>query len=231
VQSPPVERGQSRPVAVSSGRAAEFESDVSNSGGDANKARQQAVGSADVDRGEIDHLKATLNDLTAVFDDSYVMGTRENGEEFSGSAKRMITERAVRVEVTAAEGPEEGHSNTGGIESSTASNGIVISTGIVVEESNSADHRVNQSLKSTEELRQDAVKRFVSGFWAIEEDGDFWVHDDSVWYCKKCSSQFSMFMRKHHCRRCGGVFCADDAPHVDMLDCLPESFREVSEEQ
>ncbi|OVA15203.1 FYVE zinc finger [Macleaya cordata] len=35
--------------------------------------------------------------------------------------------------------------------------------------------------------------------------GNTWVVDAS--HCQGCSSQFSFINRKHHCRRCGGIFC------------------------
>ncbi|CAN6452047.1 unnamed protein product [Victoria cruziana] len=35
--------------------------------------------------------------------------------------------------------------------------------------------------------------------------GNSWVVDAS--HCQGCCSQFTMFNRKHHCRRCGGLFC------------------------
>ncbi|CAI9087708.1 OLC1v1021851C1 [Oldenlandia corymbosa var. corymbosa] len=35
--------------------------------------------------------------------------------------------------------------------------------------------------------------------------GNNWVADAS--HCQGCSSQFTFFNRKHHCRRCGGIFC------------------------
>ncbi|KAF3789591.1 Vacuolar sorting-associated protein 27 [Nymphaea thermarum] len=35
--------------------------------------------------------------------------------------------------------------------------------------------------------------------------GNNWVVDAS--HCQGCCSQFTMFNRKHHCRRCGGLFC------------------------
>ncbi|CAN8245135.1 unnamed protein product [Cochlearia groenlandica] len=35
--------------------------------------------------------------------------------------------------------------------------------------------------------------------------GNSWVVDAS--HCQGCSSQFSFINRKHHCRRCGGLFC------------------------
>lgn len=35
--------------------------------------------------------------------------------------------------------------------------------------------------------------------------GNTWVVDAS--HCQGCSSQFTFINRKHHCRRCGGIFC------------------------
>uniref|UniRef100_M4ERI0 FYVE-type domain-containing protein n=1 Tax=Brassica campestris TaxID=3711 RepID=M4ERI0_BRACM len=35
--------------------------------------------------------------------------------------------------------------------------------------------------------------------------GNSWVVDAS--HCQGCSSQFTFINRKHHCRRCGGLFC------------------------
>lgn len=35
--------------------------------------------------------------------------------------------------------------------------------------------------------------------------GNIWVVDAS--HCQGCSSQFTFINRKHHCRRCGGLFC------------------------
>eukprot|EP00249_Psilotum_nudum_P024090 c29088_g1_i1 orf=1487-4636(-) len=37
--------------------------------------------------------------------------------------------------------------------------------------------------------------------------GSSWVVDAS--HCQLCTSQFTLFNRKHHCRRCGGLFCGN----------------------
>ena len=34
-----------------------------------------------------------------------------------------------------------------------------------------------------------------------------WVSDKEAHRCQKCAVEFSFFKRRHHCRRCGGVFC------------------------
>lgn len=39
-----------------------------------------------------------------------------------------------------------------------------------------------------------------------------WIPDDKVHECRACKSKFGVFMRKHHCRMCGHVFCDNCAP-------------------
>jgi len=36
-----------------------------------------------------------------------------------------------------------------------------------------------------------------------------WQPDKDAKACAECSSSFGMFTRRHHCRRCGGLFCGD----------------------
>jgi len=36
-----------------------------------------------------------------------------------------------------------------------------------------------------------------------------WVPNDSVSECPHCSQPFTMFRRKHHCRKCGLIFCSN----------------------
>jgi hypothetical protein len=40
------------------------------------------------------------------------------------------------------------------------------------------------------------------------EDKSRWVDDADVKACFSCPKAFSFFTRKHHCRRCGFVFCS-----------------------
>ena len=34
-----------------------------------------------------------------------------------------------------------------------------------------------------------------------------WVDDESVNTCQQCQEPFTMMVRRHHCRKCGGIFC------------------------
>ena len=36
-----------------------------------------------------------------------------------------------------------------------------------------------------------------------------WTNDSETTNCSSCVKQFSITVRKHHCRNCGGVFCAE----------------------
>ncbi|KAJ6397003.1 hypothetical protein OIU77_021941 [Salix suchowensis] len=36
-------------------------------------------------------------------------------------------------------------------------------------------------------------------------------------HCQGCSSQFTFINRKHHCRRCGGLFCGNCTRQIMVL--------------
>ncbi|KAK9471891.1 uncharacterized protein V1510DRAFT_418699 [Dipodascopsis tothii] len=45
-----------------------------------------------------------------------------------------------------------------------------------------------------------------------------WVSDDSVDCCLDCKKAFTFWDRRHHCRRCGMIFCAAHSSHALRLD-------------
>jgi len=44
-----------------------------------------------------------------------------------------------------------------------------------------------------------------------------WIPDESVDKCMGCQAKFTMFLRKHHCRVCGGIFCWRCSDHKLVL--------------
>eukprot|EP00756_Hemistasia_phaeocysticola_P001171 Hpha_TRINITY_DN10837_c0_g1::TRINITY_DN10837_c0_g1_i1::g.23481::m.23481/K06276/PDPK1; 3-phosphoinositide dependent protein kinase-1 len=49
-----------------------------------------------------------------------------------------------------------------------------------------------------------------------------WVHDCDGANCRKCGLEFSMTRRKHHCRRCGQIFCGKCSANREVV---PGLFR------
>ncbi|XP_073059742.1 protein FREE1-like [Primulina eburnea] len=75
----------------------------------------------------------------------------------------------------------------------------------------------------------------------VNEEKDHWVPDEAAPKCKACGTDFNAFVRKHHCRNCGDIFCdkctqgrtaliADEnAPVVRVCDqCLAEVSQRLS---
>lgn len=40
------------------------------------------------------------------------------------------------------------------------------------------------------------------------KETDMWIDSNIIYNCQSCDKQFGLLLRKHHCRACGGVFCA-----------------------
>lgn len=61
-------------------------------------------------------------------------------------------------------------------------------------------------------LRKDDKETPKSEYSKINEadDTNMWVADEKVLMCYNCDKEFnSIFIRKHHCRVCGNIFCYD----------------------
>ena len=53
-----------------------------------------------------------------------------------------------------------------------------------------------------------------------------WVSDDLVENCHKCQQQFSVLVRKHHCRSCGHIYCYNCANNYASF---PDNFLTLDE--
>ena len=44
-----------------------------------------------------------------------------------------------------------------------------------------------------------------------------WVPDEIITHCYACSVEFSPFVYKHHCRKCGQVFCHECTKYKGLI--------------
>ena len=72
-----------------------------------------------------------------------------------------------------------------------------------------------------------AVSRGVLGLRGPRHEGesDFWMPDEKCSSCSQCDAVFSWWKRKHHCRVCGRIFCADCSSKVLIRNDSPEPVR------
>jgi hypothetical protein len=52
----------------------------------------------------------------------------------------------------------------------------------------------------------------VDGGMAVACGPALWVSDEERESCQSCRAAFGLFLRRHHCRRCGDVFCGFHHP-------------------
>ena len=45
-----------------------------------------------------------------------------------------------------------------------------------------------------------------------------WDNDIDYNHCYNCASKFNLFLRKHHCRRCGKIFCNECLTKFKIFD-------------
>ena len=54
----------------------------------------------------------------------------------------------------------------------------------------------------------------------------YWIPDSSADKCKSCSTAFGYLLRKHHCRRCGHIFCSSCANNFGSIPAyLPKTIH------
>ncbi|KAJ1532459.1 hypothetical protein HK096_006681 [Nowakowskiella sp. JEL0078] len=63
-----------------------------------------------------------------------------------------------------------------------------------------------------------AIRRIVTG----PPNRDHWKPDSHVLNCSLCAQPFTVVVRRHHCRRCGEVFCSHCSAYTVRLDQLAQ---------
>jgi hypothetical protein len=85
------------------------------------------------------------------------------------------------------------------------------------------------SRRSTMESQHSGISQVAQHEWMKTEDlgevvgqptREHWKADSASPNCDSptCRSSFGIFLRRHHCRHCGHVFCASHTPHLVPLD-------------
>jgi hypothetical protein len=99
----------------------------------------------------------------------------------------------------------------------------------------------SDSIKSAEQPTEKKRFDWVNLMKSVNEEKDHWVPDEAANKCTACGGDFSAFMRRHHCRNCGDIFCdkctqgrtaltsEENAPQVRVCDrCLAEVTHRLS---
>jgi hypothetical protein len=62
----------------------------------------------------------------------------------------------------------------------------------------------------------------------MRSENEVWVEDEDAPNCFVCNAEFSMFLRRHHCRRCGNVVCYEHSEHQVVIPRLdPTALQRV----
>ncbi|KAL4934081.1 FYVE zinc finger domain-containing protein [Aspergillus undulatus] len=96
-----------------------------------------------------------------------------------------------------------------------------------LNDSDSSENRV--TLRATMESFGSGVSKMAENEWMKNEHlgevtglptRDHWKADSASQNCDSptCRSSFGLFLRRHHCRHCGHVFCSSHTPHAVPLD-------------
>jgi hypothetical protein len=90
---------------------------------------------------------------------------------------------------------------------------------------------VNRKFKSVAECRawNDAVTAALPKEIDLQEEGDagtieapIGIPDKAAKSCTGCKAAFTKMRRKHHCRSCGNVYCAECLPNRMMMPGMSE---------
>src|SRR5579871_5168743 len=58
-----------------------------------------------------------------------------------------------------------------------------------------------------ENFRQKEPEKMIKGDIVNNQKSIKWIPNDAVKNCQKCNGEFGIWVRRHHCRACGKIFC------------------------
>jgi len=60
-------------------------------------------------------------------------------------------------------------------------------------------------------ILRDTIAKHKSNFRGstLSQAAAIWIPDDEVSDCMQCNKAFSILRRRHHCRKCGSIICAE----------------------
>merc|ERR1712070_890899 len=85
-----------------------------------------------------------------------------------------------------------------------------LSNNVLFTAEETATYRLEMGIKTTFQQMRDIMSCSNTSSRKTEmpaEGGPEWKPDEFAKACEDCNNEFSIFLRKHHCRSCGGVFC------------------------
>lgn len=86
-----------------------------------------------------------------------------------------------------------------------------ISYSVCIEKKNAIDIKKNEPLRCT-----------------LPRKSHIWIPDEAATECSNCNKMFTWFLRKHHCRLCGKIFCYECSSYRDMI---PDSLLSAESKQ
>ncbi|KAJ7957894.1 FYVE zinc finger [Quillaja saponaria] len=88
--------------------------------------------------------------------------------------------------------------------------------------------RPSESIKMNEQLteKKKGLTDWMNMIKPANEEKDHWVPDEAVSKCTGCGTDFNAFIRKHHCRNCGDIFC-DKCTHGRIALTADENAQPV----
>ncbi|XP_017237574.1 protein FREE1 isoform X2 [Daucus carota subsp. sativus] len=68
-------------------------------------------------------------------------------------------------------------------------------------------NKPSTSIKESDSDKKKGLADWMNLVKPGSEEKDHWVPDEAVTKCTNCRTDFGAFVRRHHCRNCGDVFC------------------------